>query len=61
LGEIDRVATGIYFRPKISKTVGKISPTIEEIAQAIVKRDKAKIVPMYITIQNCPISFVNIH
>jgi len=44
-GEIDRVATGIYFRPKISKTVGKIFPTIEEIAQAIAKRDKAKIVP----------------
>ena len=44
-GEIDRVATGIYVRPKISKTVGKIFPTIEEIAQAIAKRDKAKIVP----------------
>ena len=44
-GEIDRVSTGIYFRPKISKTVGKIFPTIEEIALAIAKRDKAKIVP----------------
>jgi RNase H-fold protein (predicted Holliday junction resolvase) len=44
-GEIDRVATGIYVRPKVSKTVGKMSPTIEEIAQAIAKRDKAKIVP----------------
>ena len=44
-GEVDRVATGIYVRPKISKAVGKIFPTIEEIAQAIAKRDKAKIVP----------------
>ena len=44
-GEIDRVATGIYVRPKISKTVGKVFPTIEEIAQAIARRDKAKIVP----------------
>jgi hypothetical protein len=44
-GEIDRVATGIYFRPKINKTVGKLFPTIEEVAQAIAKRDKAKIVP----------------
>ena len=44
-GEIDRVATGIYVRPKINQAVGKIFPTIEEIAQAIAKRDKAKIVP----------------
>jgi predicted transcriptional regulator of viral defense system len=44
-GEIDRVATGMYVRPKISKTVGKIYPAIEEIARAIAKRDKAKILP----------------
>jgi len=44
-GEIDRVATGIYVRPKINQTVGKIFPAIEEISQAIAKRDKAKIVP----------------
>ena len=44
-GEIDRVATGIYVRPRINKIVGKIFPTIEEIAQAIAKRDKAKILP----------------
>ena len=43
--EINRVSTGIYVCPKISKTVGKIFPTIEDIAQAIAKRDKAKIVP----------------
>ena len=27
-GEIDRVATGIYVRPKINQVVGKIFPTI---------------------------------
>jgi len=43
-GEIDRVATGIYVLPKVCKTVGKIFPTVEEIAQSIAKRDKAKIV-----------------
>jgi len=43
-GKIDRVATGIYVRPKILKTVGKIFPTIEEIVKSIAKRDKAKIV-----------------
>ena len=44
-GEIDRVATGIYVRPKIDNIVGKLYPEIEEIAQAIAKRDRAKIVP----------------
>jgi len=32
---LDRVyKIDIYFRPKISKTVGKIFPTLEEIAHA---------------------------
>ena len=44
-GEIDRVATGIYVRPEFSKIVGKIHPDIDKIAQAIAKRDRAKIVP----------------
>jgi predicted transcriptional regulator of viral defense system len=44
-GEIDRVATGMYVRPKISKAIGNVYPDIEEIAQAIAKRDRAKIVP----------------
>ncbi|GHT05526.1 hypothetical protein AGMMS49525_12930 [Bacteroidia bacterium] len=44
-GEIDRVATGIFTRPQISKKWGKISPKMEDIVAAIARRDKAKIVP----------------
>lgn len=42
-----RVARGIYCYPKIDKVLGLgvLYPTIEEIAAAIAKRDKAKIVP----------------
>jgi hypothetical protein len=43
--KIIRVATGIYTRPKQSKLFGNITPTVEEIATAIAKRDKARIVP----------------
>ena len=44
-GELERVATGIYVRPVIDSIIGKISPGIEDIARAIAKRDKARIVP----------------
>jgi hypothetical protein len=44
-GEIDRVAPGIFVRPQIDKIIGKITPQIEDIANAIARRDKAKIVP----------------
>lgn len=44
-GEIVRAATGIYVRPKQSKLLGNLTPTVEEIAEAIAKRDKARIVP----------------
>ena len=44
-GEIDRVASGIFVRPQIDKIIGKIKPRIEDIADAIARRDKAKIVP----------------
>ena len=43
--KIIRVATGIYTRPKTSKLLGVIYPTTEEIAKAIAKRDKARIIP----------------
>lgn len=45
VGEIDRVAPGIFVRPQIDKFIGKITPKIEDIANAIARRDKAKIVP----------------
>ncbi len=46
-GTIIRVARGIYCYPKIDKELGLgvLSPTYEEIALAIAKRDKARIVP----------------
>ncbi len=43
--EIKRVARGIYTRPKTSSLIGEILPTAEDIAKAIAKRDKARIVP----------------
>ncbi|MDH6343703.1 hypothetical protein M2480_002334 [Parabacteroides sp. PFB2-12] len=45
--KIIRVARGIYCYPKIDKKLGLgiLYPTFEEIAIAIAKRDKAKIVP----------------
>jgi predicted transcriptional regulator of viral defense system len=44
-GELERVATGIYVRPVIDDYIGKVLPSIEEIAVAIAKRDRATIVP----------------
>ena len=44
-GYIKRVAQGIYVRPKISKYAGEVLPTAEEIAMAIAKRDKIRLVP----------------
>jgi hypothetical protein len=44
-GEIERVAQGIYVRPVIDEYIGKVLPSIEQIAVAIAKRDRAKIVP----------------
>ena len=43
--ELTRVATGIYARLKTNALFGKIQPSIEDIAKAIAKRDKARIVP----------------
>jgi hypothetical protein len=44
-GEIQRVATGIYVRPKKSKMFGSVTPGLDDIARAIARRDKARIVP----------------
>jgi hypothetical protein len=43
--QLHRIATGIYVRPEIDKIIGIVYPSIEQIANAIAKRDKAKIVP----------------
>lgn len=42
---IVRVAQGIYVRPKISKFIGALTPTAEEVAEAIAKRDRIRTVP----------------
>jgi hypothetical protein len=44
-GHIVRVAQGIYVIPKESSLVGKVIPGAEEVAAAIAKRDRARIVP----------------
>lgn len=44
-GELLRVATGIYVRPQTDSIIGLVTPGIEEIAAAIAKRDKARIIP----------------
>jgi hypothetical protein len=42
---IIRVAHGIYVRPKISKLLGPLKPSAEEVAEAIAKRDRLRIIP----------------
>ena len=43
--ELIRLSRGIYYLPKQNKMLGVIYPTAEQIAQAIAKRDKARIIP----------------
>lgn len=46
-GTILRISHGIYYYPKIDKALGLgvLYPTLEDIAEGIAKRDKARIVP----------------
>ena len=43
--KIKRIAKGIYFLPKKHERLGILYPHAEEIAKAIAKRDKARIIP----------------
>jgi hypothetical protein len=43
--KITRITHGIYVLPKQSKLIGEVLPSAEELAKAIVKRDKARIIP----------------
>ncbi|TVR19683.1 MAG: hypothetical protein EA391_00235 [Balneolaceae bacterium] len=45
VGKIKRLAHGIYLYPKEDPQLGVLQPTIDQIAEAIAKRDRAKIVP----------------
>ena len=53
-GDIIRVARGIYCYPKIDKVYGfgVCSPSVDDIALAIAKRDKVKIAPTSFHAQN---------
>lgn len=42
---LERVSAGMYVRPEIDPYIGKVPPNIEAIAEAIAKRDGARIVP----------------
>ena len=42
---IIRLSIGIYLYPKISKQIGIVFPSVEDIAKAIAKREKARLIP----------------
>jgi len=44
-GELEQVAIGIYVGSIIDTVIGKVSMSIEAIAKAIARRDRAPIVP----------------
>ena len=44
-GLIKSVTHGIYVRPKVNSYIGEVLPTAEDVAQAIAKRDKIRLVP----------------
>ena len=44
-GLLIRLSAGIYLYPEIDKEIGIIYPSIEKIARAIAKQEKARIIP----------------
>lgn len=44
-GEVSRVSRGVYARLKQHPMFGELLPTAEDIAKAIAKKDKARIIP----------------
>ncbi len=50
--KIMRVGRGIYTIPRKSKFFGRVSPGIEEIAQGIARRNKARITPTGLFAEN---------
>lgn len=47
-----RLAHGIYLYPKVDKELGVLFPSTEEIAKAIARRDKARIIPTGVQAMN---------
>jgi hypothetical protein len=50
--KIMRVGRGIYTIPRKSQFFGRVAPGIEEIAQGIARRDKARIIPTGLFAEN---------
>ena len=50
--KIMRVSRGIYTIPKKSPLFGTLTPSIEDVVQAIIKRDNAKIIPTGLLAEN---------
>lgn len=44
-GKMSRVARGIYMRQKVDDVIGPLTPSIDELAKAIARRDRARIAP----------------
>ena len=51
-GDIMRVSRGIYAIPRTSKFFGKVAPSVDDVIQAIIKRDNAKIIPTGLFAEN---------
>ncbi len=51
-GDIDLIARGIYTRVEIDPVLGRIMPGTEAIAEAIRRRDKARIIPTGVMAMN---------
>ena len=50
--KISRLSHGIYYKPEVSKLLGELSPAIDDVAKAIARRDKARIIPTGVYAQN---------
>jgi hypothetical protein len=50
--QIIRIAHGIYLYPKIDVSLGILYPSIDEIAEAISRRDKTRIIPTGVQAMN---------
>ena len=44
-GLISRIAQGIYVRPKVNEYIGSVMPTAEDVAEAVIRRDRARTIP----------------
>jgi hypothetical protein len=51
-GTLQRLAKGIYLYPKEDSLLGTLQPSLEEIAQAIAKRDGVRIMPTGVSALN---------